>query len=52
MKDIDWHMFLFVGVSIIHEYWILNGLPQIYYWEVKKEMKSLLDEDSNNRKIA
>lgn len=52
MKGIDWQMILFVGTTLIHEYWILNGLPQIYYWEAKKEMESILDEDLNNRNIA
>lgn len=31
MKYIDWHMLLFLGVSMVHDYWIYWGLPRVYY---------------------
>ncbi|MBP1967931.1 hypothetical protein J2Z83_000023 [Virgibacillus natechei] len=37
MKDLDWQMILFVGSSLVHEFWIYRGLPSIYYWDVKRE---------------
>lgn len=37
MKNIDWNMAIFVGESLIHEYWVFWGLPRVYYWDLKRE---------------
>ncbi|MBA2875195.1 hypothetical protein [Thermaerobacillus caldiproteolyticus] len=34
MKQIDWQMVYFVGITLLQEYWCYIGLPRIYYWDV------------------
>ncbi|WP_330948976.1 hypothetical protein [Virgibacillus sp. MG-45] len=36
MRQLDWHMIVFVGFSLIQEYWLIWGLPRVYYWEMQK----------------
>ncbi len=38
VKNVDWQMVIFIGASLLHDYWIHLGLPQVYYWEVKREI--------------
>jgi len=37
MRQLDWQMILFIGLSLAQDYWILRGIPQFYYYEVKHE---------------
>lgn len=37
MNDLDWQMLFFVSTSIVHEYWVLWGLPRVYVWNFKHE---------------
>ncbi|WP_188207261.1 hypothetical protein [Alkalibacillus aidingensis] len=39
LKDLDWHLVSFVGVSMVKEYWIYYRLPHIQYWSLEKELK-------------
>ncbi|WP_200801552.1 hypothetical protein [Bacillus sinesaloumensis] len=51
MKQIEIQMILFVGVTLVHEYWLHWGLPRVYYWDVRhNHLKEI--EDKNNNKIA
>ncbi|MFC4557262.1 hypothetical protein ACFO3D_03420 [Virgibacillus kekensis] len=47
LKVPDWHILLFVGTSLVHDYWIFWGLPRVYYWEAKKQFQ-LQEEDEEN----
>ncbi|WP_277679076.1 hypothetical protein [Gracilibacillus dipsosauri] len=48
MRQIDWTLILFVSSTLLHEYWLLSGLPRIYFWDVKRQ----LNEGDEDRKIA
>ncbi|WP_443257759.1 hypothetical protein [Virgibacillus sp. L01] len=37
MRNLDWQMMLFVGSSLLHDYWIYWGLPRVYYWDIKRK---------------
>ncbi|WP_172840514.1 hypothetical protein [Virgibacillus phasianinus] len=37
MRHLDWQLILFVGTSLIQDYWIYFGLPRIHYWDVKHQ---------------
>ncbi|WP_407269907.1 hypothetical protein [Radiobacillus sp. PE A8.2] len=52
LRGIDWSLVMFVGTSMLQEYWTVWGLPKMYYWEVKKQHMSELNEDDNNNKAA
>jgi hypothetical protein len=52
---IDWDIVLFTGSSLLHDYWVTLGLPQVYYFtsednEMKKNKQSPSDESDD--KIA
>ncbi|WP_281349744.1 hypothetical protein [Ornithinibacillus caprae] len=32
MKYIDLQMVMFVGISMVHDYWVYWGLPRVYYF--------------------
>ncbi|WP_199868451.1 hypothetical protein [Virgibacillus senegalensis] len=53
MRGVDWQMVLFVGTSLVQEYWLYWGLPRVYFWDVQREfMKSpefSNQEDEHNR---
>ncbi|WP_176555804.1 hypothetical protein [Virgibacillus ndiopensis] len=49
MKHLDWTMIWFVGTSLVHDYWIYWGLPQIFYWETKREYFNILNHDDKNK---
>lgn len=49
MKNLDWHLVLFVGVSLVHDYWIYWGLPKVYYWDVKREYLNFAKNDNNDK---
>lgn len=40
MKQIEWQFVMFVGSTLIHDFWIYYGLPKVYYWEVKQDIKN------------
>ncbi|MGP4039630.1 hypothetical protein ACTWP4_06980 [Gracilibacillus sp. D59] len=52
MRQLDWTMILFVSSSLLHEYWLLSGLPRIYYWDVKRQHVNNVKEADENRKTA
>lgn len=37
LKYLDWQMMLFVGTSLVHDYWVYWRLPRIYYYSVMEE---------------
>jgi hypothetical protein len=52
---IDWNIVLFTGSSLLHDYWVTLGLPQVYYLtvddnETKRNKQSPRDESDD--KIA
>ncbi|SHF54718.1 hypothetical protein [Ornithinibacillus halophilus] len=47
MKNLDWSLILFVGVSLTTEYWNYWGLPRVYYWNLKKEVLEDLETKSS-----
>ncbi|MGN8646641.1 hypothetical protein ACTNEO_10830 [Gracilibacillus sp. HCP3S3_G5_1] len=51
MRQLDWTMILFVSSTLLHEYWLLSGLPRIYFWDVKRQQLNHLNDDEH-RKIA
>jgi hypothetical protein len=40
MKNIDWQMVYFVGMTLIKEYWYFFGLPRVYYWVPEDDDKA------------
>ncbi len=44
-------MILFVGATLVHEYWLYWGLPRVYYWDVKRTHLNKM-EDEIDDKIA
>ncbi|WP_175495333.1 hypothetical protein [Gracilibacillus orientalis] len=52
MRLLDWTMIWFVSSTLLHEYWLLSGLPRIYYCDVKRQHLCKLNEDDDERKIA
>ncbi|UOQ84754.1 hypothetical protein [Gracilibacillus salinarum] len=52
MKSLDWTMIVFVSSTLLHEYWILTGLPRIYYWDVKRQHINHVDETEDMKKTA
>ncbi|MFT4415491.1 hypothetical protein ACLM5H_16675 [Fredinandcohnia humi] len=50
MKYLDMQMLVFVGASLVHEYWLFWGLPRVYYLDVKREHEKTINED--NKRIA
>ncbi|SDK35945.1 hypothetical protein [Sediminibacillus albus] len=49
MKHLDWHMILFVGTSLAHDYWLYWGLPRIYFWDVHGRHKKTDPRDDANK---
>ncbi|MFS0864422.1 hypothetical protein [Fredinandcohnia sp. 179-A 10B2 NHS] len=49
MKHVDIQMILFVGASLIHDYWLIWGLPRVYYMDVRKEHLTKEDDDHDDR---
>jgi hypothetical protein len=43
---IDWNIVLFSGSSLLHDYWVTLGLPQVYYFSV--ESSASISNDQNN----
>ncbi|WP_209366950.1 hypothetical protein [Sediminibacillus dalangtanensis] len=37
MRGMDWQLVLFVGTSLVQEYWLCFGLPRVYFWDVQRE---------------
>ncbi|WP_269528347.1 hypothetical protein [Anoxybacteroides tepidamans] len=37
MRQIDWQMMAFVGITLLQEYWCYFGLPRIYYWQANED---------------
>ncbi|MDQ0351951.1 hypothetical protein J2R98_001783 [Alkalibacillus filiformis] len=35
LKDIDWSLVSFVGVTMVKEYWIYYRLPHVQYWSMQ-----------------
>ncbi|MEW9676184.1 hypothetical protein ABRT01_08390 [Lentibacillus sp. L22] len=52
MKYLDWNAVFFVGVTLIHEYWLYWGLPQIEYWETKRMYNSMNNDKDDSNKAA
>ncbi len=52
LKQLDWTMILFVSSTLVYEYWLLSGLPRIYFWNVKKQHLNNLNKDDDDRSIA
>ncbi|GGB31391.1 hypothetical protein GCM10011409_05970 [Lentibacillus populi] len=48
MKYLDWHMIFFTGVTLVHDYWIFWGLPQIHYWEMKQTYPVIGNDDKDD----
>lgn len=48
MKYLDWQGIIFVGATLVHDYWILWRLPRIQYWESSKDIVKK-DEDDNDK---
>ncbi|SDQ57412.1 hypothetical protein [Virgibacillus salinus] len=36
MRHLDWQMMLFIGSSLLHDYWVYWGLPRVYCWNIKR----------------
>lgn len=52
MKQLEWQLILFVGSSLIHEYWIYWGLPKVYYWDAKRKyLKGIKIDNYGDHKI-
>ncbi|WP_170287583.1 hypothetical protein [Aquibacillus halophilus] len=50
MKQLEWQMVLFVGTFLAHDLWIYSGLPQLYYWDVKRDhFKKIKNKDDKNK---
>ncbi|HLQ70579.1 MAG TPA: hypothetical protein VK142_02165 [Bacillota bacterium] len=47
MKYIDLQAVIFVGMTLIHDYWIYWGLPRIEYWETYNRCTSDVEDDDN-----
>ncbi|WP_165769109.1 hypothetical protein [Virgibacillus profundi] len=53
MRQFDWQMLLFVGTSLAHDYWIIWGLPSVYFWDVKrKNIKQINENDDDEINAA
>lgn len=53
MKHLDWPMIIFVGTSMINDYWVYWGLPRIYFWEVKRtHMDAIHHDEDDDHKAA
>ena len=37
LKQIDWQMLSFIGVSLVNEYMINIYFPKVYYWNGQRE---------------
>ncbi|SDM68982.1 hypothetical protein [Sediminibacillus halophilus] len=51
MRGMDWQLVLFVGTSLMQEYWLYFGLPRVYFWDVKSELyrNTGVPEDEDHR---
>jgi hypothetical protein len=49
MKHLDWPMIIFVGTSMISDYWTYWGLPRIYFWEVKRAHFNHKEDDDDHK---
>ncbi|WP_226034775.1 hypothetical protein [Aquibacillus saliphilus] len=45
MRQLDWYMIIFVGTSLVHDFWTHFGLPQMYYWDVKRNHSEKFKDD-------
>ncbi|UOQ48723.1 hypothetical protein MUN88_00740 [Gracilibacillus caseinilyticus] len=52
MKSLDWTMIVYVSSTLLHEYWLLTGLPRIYYWDVKRQHVNKVKEAENLKRTA
>ncbi|WP_158701736.1 hypothetical protein [Lentibacillus sp. Marseille-P4043] len=52
MKYLDWHMLVFVGVTLVHDSWIYWGFPQIEFWEMKQKYIKENDDKNDGPKAA
>jgi hypothetical protein len=52
---IDWDIVLFTSSSLLHDYWVTLGLPQVYYFTVEDnvtENHKQIPNDESDDKIA
>ncbi|WP_162832879.1 MULTISPECIES: hypothetical protein [Sediminibacillus] len=51
MRGMDWQLVLFVGTSLVQEYWLYFGLPRVYFWDVERELyrNTEVPEDDDHR---
>ncbi|WP_449540280.1 hypothetical protein [Ferdinandcohnia sp. Marseille-Q9671] len=52
MKQLDVQMILFVGATLVHEYWLHWGLPRVYFWDVRHSHLNKIEDDDSDNKIA
>lgn len=52
MKYLDLHAIIFVGVTLIHDYWLFWGLPQIQFWETKRLYMDIFKDDKDDKNKA
>ncbi|MGM0882506.1 MAG: hypothetical protein ACQEXQ_15880 [Bacillota bacterium] len=41
MKEIDWQMLSYVGLSLVQEYLINIHYPKIYYWSGQRDYSKM-----------
>ncbi|GAA0450172.1 hypothetical protein [Alkalibacillus silvisoli] len=39
LKDIDWSIVSFVGITMIKEYWVYYRLPHVQYWSMQVKIE-------------
>lgn len=44
LKPANLDMVMFVGVSLLQDFWIYYGLPRIYYWDYKKQLEKEVED--------
>jgi hypothetical protein len=51
LLSVDWNIVFFTGSSILHDYWVTLGLPQVYYWQSDTHLpsKNKADEESEDK---
>jgi hypothetical protein len=53
LLSVDWNIVLFTGASILHDYWVTLGLPQVYYWQMNEQQETIKQQlEESDDKIA
>lgn len=47
MKQLDWQMVAFVGLSLLQDFFPYHHIPKVYYWDTNLQHKIKKENNKN-----